>query len=135
MEGSWHDSQGWLREVFAWAGIEGLEAEELSVIPGLDEVFALADIKQYADSGEWDVVVVYCAPTAETIRLLSLHDILARYMERPFPVRSRVHKVVSPILYRFNPMPVAGDDVCAATRRSYSRPAGVREPPQDPERT
>ncbi|HEY9556345.1 MAG TPA: TRC40/GET3/ArsA family transport-energizing ATPase [Acidimicrobiales bacterium] len=135
MEESWHDIQGWLREVFAWAGIEGLEAEELSVIPGLDEVFALADIKQYADSGEWDVVVVDCAPTAETIRLLSLPDILARYMERLFPVGRRVNKVVSPLLSRVTSLPVAGDDVFAATRSFYDRLDGVRELLIDPERT
>ncbi|HEV8115113.1 MAG TPA: ArsA family ATPase, partial [Acidimicrobiales bacterium] len=71
MEDSWQDIQGYLREVFSWAGVDGLEAEELSVIPGLDEIFALTDIKGYAESGEWDVVVVDCAPTAETIRFLS----------------------------------------------------------------
>ncbi len=62
MEESWHDIQGYLREVFSWAGVDGLEAEELSVIPGLDEIFALTDIKCYAEDGEWDVVVVDCAP-------------------------------------------------------------------------
>ena len=61
-------------------------------MPGLDEVFALGDIKTHADSGEWDVLVVDCAPTAETIRLLSLPDILAWYMERVFPVGRRVNR-------------------------------------------
>jgi len=135
MEESWHDIQGWLREVFAWAGVDGLEAEELSVIPGLDEVFALADIKQYADSGEWDVVVVDCAPTAETIRFLSLPDILARYMERLFPVGRRVNKLVSPVLSRVTSLPVAGDQVFAATSRFYERLDGVREILMDPDRT
>ena len=93
MEEGWHDIQGYLREVFYWAGVDGLEAEELSVIPGLDEIFALTDIKALAESGEWDVVVVDCAPTAETIRFLSLPDILSRYMERLFPVGRRVNKV------------------------------------------
>ncbi len=46
MEESWHEIQGWLKEVFAWAGVDGLEAEELSVIPGLDAIFALTDLKQ-----------------------------------------------------------------------------------------
>ena len=64
------------------------------MIPGLDEIFALTDIKAFAESGEWDVVVVDCAPTAETIRFLSLPDILSRYMERLFPVGRRVNKVV-----------------------------------------
>jgi arsenite/tail-anchored protein-transporting ATPase len=135
MEESWHDIQGWLREVFAWAGVDGLEAEELSVIPGLDEIFALADIKEYASSGEWDVVVVDCAPTAETIRFLSLPDILARYMERLFPVGRRVNKVVSPVLSRLTSLPVAGDDVFAATTAFYERLEGVREILTDPART
>jgi arsenite-transporting ATPase len=135
MEESWHDIQGWLREVFAWAGVDGLEAEELSVVPGLDEVFALADIKQYAESGEWDVVVVDCAPTAETIRFLSLPDILARYMERLFPVGRRVNKVVAPVLSRVTSLPVAGDDVFAATSRFYDRLDGVREILTDPATT
>jgi arsenite-transporting ATPase len=135
MESSWHEIQGWLKEVFAWAGVEGLEAEELSVIPGLDEVFALSDIKQHATSGEWDVVVVDCAPTAETIRLLSLPDVLARYMERLFPVGRRVNKVVSPVLSRITTLPVAGDDVFEATRGFYERLEGVRELLLDPART
>ena len=66
MEDAWIDIQTWLLAVFEWAGVAAIEAEELTVIPGLDEIFALGDIKAYADSGEWDVVVVDCAPTAET---------------------------------------------------------------------
>jgi arsenite-transporting ATPase len=135
MEESWHEIQGWLREVFAWAGVEGLEAEELSVVPGLDEVFALSDLKHHATSGEWDVVVVDCAPTAETIRFLSLPDVLSRYMERLFPVGRRVNKVVSPVLGRLTTLPMAGDDVFAATRRFYDRLDGVRELLTDPART
>ncbi len=135
MEESWHDIQGWLREVFAWAGVDGLEAEELSVVPGLDEIFALADIKQYADSGDWDVVVVDCAPTAETIRFLSLPDVLSRYMERLFPIGRRVNRVVAPVLSRVTTLPVAGDDVFAATSSFYDRLDGVREILMDPLRT
>jgi arsenite/tail-anchored protein-transporting ATPase len=135
MEESWHEIQGWLREVFAWAGVEGLEAEELSVVPGLDEIFALSDLKHHATSGEWDVVVVDCAPTAETIRFLSLPDVLARYMERLFPVGRRVNKVVSPVLGRLTSLPMAGDQVFDATRRFYDRLDGVRELLTDPART
>ena len=135
MEDSWHEIQGWLKEVFSWAGVEGLEAEELAVIPGLDEIFALADIKQFATDGAWDVVVVDCAPTAETIRLLSLPDVLSRYMERLFPVGRRVNKVVSPLLARVTSLPMAGDDVFAATSAFYDRLDGVREILTDPTRT
>lgn len=127
MEDAWTEIQRYLVEVFRWAGVEGIEAEELSVVPGLDEVFALSDIKQHATTGDWDVLVVDCAPTAETIRLLSLPDVLGRYMERVFPVGRSLNKVVAPLLSRVTTLPVAGDDVWAATERFHQRLAGVRE--------
>jgi arsenite-transporting ATPase len=127
MEESWGDIQTYLMEIFNWAGVDAIEAEELAVLPGLDEVFALADIKQYATSGEWDLVVVDCAPTAETIRFLSLPDILSWYMERLFPASRRVNKAVGPVLRRVTNLPVAGDNVFAAARRFYDRLDGVRE--------
>jgi arsenite-transporting ATPase len=135
MEESWGDIQAWLQEVFAWAGLDAIEAEELAVLPGLDEIFSLADIKSHAASGTWDVIVVDCAPTAETIRLLSLPDILSWYMERLFPLGRRVNKVVAPVLGRLTSLPVAGDEVFGATRRFYDRLEGVKELLTDPDTT
>ncbi|HEY3143064.1 MAG TPA: ArsA family ATPase [Acidimicrobiales bacterium] len=135
MEDSWTEIQRYLHEVFRWAGVDALEAEELAVVPGLDEVFALADIKHHASSGQWDVVVVDCGPTAETVRLLSLPDVLGRYMERLFPVGRRVNRVVSPVLARMTKLPVANDEVFAATQRFYDRLDGVRELLSDAQRT
>jgi arsenite-transporting ATPase len=122
----WGDVQSYLMAVMDWAGVEGIEAEELSIIPGLDEIFSLTDIKAYATSGEWDVLVVDCAPTAETIRLLSLPDVLSWYMERVFPVGRRVTRLVRPLVSAVTAMPVAGDQVFAATRRFYDRLDGVK---------
>jgi len=135
MEEGWHEIQAYLRKVFQWAGVEGLEAEELSVIPGLDEIFGLSDIKAYVDADEWDVVVVDCAPTAETLRFLSLPDILARYMERLFPAGRQVSKVVGPVVARATSLPVADDGVFAAVSAFYERLDGVREILTDPART
>jgi arsenite-transporting ATPase len=135
LEDTWADIQTYLLEVFAWAGLEGVEAEELAVLPGLDEVFALADIREHAESGQWDVVVVDCAPTAETLRLLSLPEILAWYMERIFPTARNVSKVLSPVLGRVTQLPVAGDAVFGALARFYARLAGVRELLTDSRRT
>ena len=122
-------------EVFDWAGVDGIEAEELAVLPGLDEMFALGDIKTYAESGEWDIIVVDCAPTAETIRLLSLPDVLSWYMERVFPEGRRVNRMIGPVLSRVTDLPVAGDEVFGAGRRFYERLGGVREVLTDAERT
>ncbi len=127
MEESWADIQEYLMKVLDWAGVDAIEAEELSVIPGLDEIFALSDIKTYATCGLWDLLVVDCAPTAETIRFLSMPDILSWYMERLFPVGRRLNKVVAPVLSRVTSLPVAGDSVFGATRRFYDRLDGVRE--------
>jgi arsenite-transporting ATPase len=133
MEESWAEIKDFLTDVFDWAGLDAVEAEELSVLPGLDEVFALTDIKTYADSGEWDVLIVDCAPTAETIRLLSLPDILSWYMDRVFPIGRRVNRIVGPVLSRLSSMPVAGDDVFRTTSRFYDRLDGVKAILTDPE--
>lgn len=133
MEESWAEIRDWLLDVFAWAGVQGIEAEELAVIPGLDEVFALADLADHAASGEWDVVVVDCAPTAETLRLLSLPDVAGWYMDRLFPVGRRLNRVVAPVLGRVTSLPVAGDDVFAATGKVYERLQRVKVLLSDPE--
>ncbi len=135
MEEHWGEIQRYLVDVFNWAGAEGIEAEELSVPPGLDELFSLSDIKTYAESGDWDVVVVDCAPTAETIRLLSLPDILEWYMERVFPMGQRLNKIIGPVLQRVTSMPVAGDEVFGAGRRFYDRLDGVKKVLTDPATT
>ncbi len=132
MEQSWGEVQDYLAQVLSWAGAEGIEAEELSVVPGLDEVFALAEIKQFASSGEWDVVVVDCAPTAETIRLLSLPDILSWYMQRVFPTQRRATKALRPMLSKVMSLPIASEQVFAAMRRFYDRLDGIREILSDP---
>jgi arsenite-transporting ATPase len=134
MEQSWTEIREWLLQVFAWAGVEGIEAEELAVIPGLDEVFALADLADHADSGEWDVIVVDCAPTAETLRLLSLPDVAGWYMDHLFPVGRRLNKVVAPVLGRVTSLPMAGDEVFGAAARVHERLERVKELLADPER-
>lgn len=132
MQESWSEIQTYLTQVLDWAGVAGIEAEELAVLPGLDEIFALADIKAFAASGDWDTIVVDCAPTAETIRLLSLPEILSWYMERVFPASRRLNKVLSPVLSRVTNLPVAGDEVFGAAHKFYDRLDGVRELLTDP---
>ena len=61
-----------MTQVMNWAGVETIQAEELTVIPGLDEIFALIDVRTHVESGRYDMLIVDCAPTAETLRLLSL---------------------------------------------------------------
>jgi arsenite/tail-anchored protein-transporting ATPase len=127
LEASWADVREYLKSLFDWAGADTVEAEELAVIPGLDEVFALADIRTHARSGDYDLLVVDCAPTAETVRLLSLPDVLGWYMQRVFPTHRQATRAVRPLLSRLVTIPIAGDDVFNAVRRFYDRLDGVRE--------
>src|SRR6267378_7348539 len=120
-EEAWDDVRTYLVDVLDWAWADAVEAEELAVIPGLDEVFALADIKEFATSGDYDLVVVDCAPTAETLRLLSLPDVLGWYMERMFDTQRRLTKLARPVISRVSSVPIAGDQVFGAIRRFYDR--------------
>jgi arsenite/tail-anchored protein-transporting ATPase len=118
--------------VFDWAGVAAIEAEELAVVPGLDELFALTEVESLCASGRYDVVVVDCAPTAETVRLLSLPDILGWYMERLFPASRRISRVVGPLVSRITSLPMADDKVFAAGQRFYDQLDSVRRILADP---
>src|SRR5919107_4645935 len=74
LEQHWSSVQGWLGQVLIERGVERIAAEELTVPPGGDELFALLRLKEHVEAGGWDVIVVDCAPTGETLRLLSFPE-------------------------------------------------------------
>src|SRR3989441_11750166 len=126
LEANWRDIQEFVIAFLNWAGVDAIEAEELSVIPGLDEIFSLADVKRHVDSGRYDGLVVDCAPTAETLRLVSLPEAMNWYIERIFPVERRVVKAVRPLLTRITSMPIADDRFFAAVERLHRNLEAVR---------
>ena len=127
LEENWREIQDYFIQVMNWAGTETIQAEELTVLPGLDEIFALIDVKNHVESGNYDVIVVDCAPTAETLRLLSLPEIMNWYIDRIFPVQRRAVKAVRPILTRTTSLPIAGDAVFAAVERLHRNLESVHE--------
>lgn len=126
LEENWRDIRDHVVKVLDWAGLAAVEAEELSVIPGLDELFALADVKRHHDEDPYDVLVVDCAPTGETLRLLSLPDVIQWYMEKVFPIERRVMGALRPMARRVTNLPLPGDEVYDAVRRFYDKLDGVR---------
>jgi arsenite-transporting ATPase len=86
----WQDLRGQLRSALAGVGIESLDAEELTVLPGVDEVVALTEVQRLAENGPWDTVVVDCGPTAETLRLLALPEAISGYLTRLFGWQAKV---------------------------------------------
>ncbi len=135
LEESWGAVRDHLTELFDWSGLKGIEAEELTVFPGMDELFSLAAIREHVGSGDYDVIIVDCAPTAETLRLLSLPEVMSWYMDKLFPASRKVAKVVRPVLSRVTGMPVANDDVFDAVVKFYDRLDGIKEILSDPEIT
>jgi arsenite-transporting ATPase len=96
-EVAWHDVQRYLLELLAQGGVDPITAEELTVLPGIDEVLALLAVRELAASGKWDVLVVDCAPTAETLRLLALPEALGWYLQRVFPVHRKLARGMRPL--------------------------------------
>ena len=118
-ERSWGEIQGYLLSVLDAAGVDPITAEELTVIPGAEEVLALLELRNHVVSGEWDVVVVDCAPTAETLRLLALPEALGWYMNRVFGVQRKVVRALRPVLTRAAGVPMPEDSVFEAVERLH----------------
>ena len=126
-ERSWRDVRGWLGGLLARGGLDGLAAEELTVLPGAAEVFALLEVRDQAARGPWDAVLVDCAPTAETLRLLALPEALSFYVERVWPTHRRVVRSLRPVLGRLaGDPPLPPDEVLDAVGRLHGELAEVR---------
>jgi len=119
-ERSWADIQTYLLSVLDAAGVDPITAEELTVIPGAEEVLALLELRNQVISGRWDVVIVDCAPTAETLRLLALPEALGWYMDRVFPAERRIVKALRPMLSRAAGVPMPQETVFDAVERLHS---------------
>jgi arsenite/tail-anchored protein-transporting ATPase len=135
LEEHWRQVRSYLVALLSWGGVDEVEAEELAILPGLEEIFSLIDVRRHVEAGRHDVLVVDCAPTAETLRLLSLPDVLGWYLERVFPVQRRLTQVVRPVLGRVSSMPLPGDPVLGAVEDLHRNLAAVRTVLADTETT
>ncbi|HEX9889284.1 MAG TPA: ArsA family ATPase [Nitriliruptorales bacterium] len=131
LERHWQEVRDYLVQVLAWGGLGDVQAEELVLLPGLDEVFSLVDLRHHIESEVYDLVVVDCAPTAETLRLLALPDALRWYVDRVLRPGRRVARVARPVLSRLNTAPVPEDEVFGAVERINDDLAAVHAILQD----
>jgi arsenite/tail-anchored protein-transporting ATPase len=134
-EASWRDVQHYLRDILEQGGVDPLEAEELTVLPGAEEVLALLELRAQVASGRWDTIVVDCAPTGETLRLLALPEALRWWMRRMFPPDRRVLRTLRPVLSHLAGLPFPPDAVFDAVDRLSNELAEVRDLLVDPATT
>jgi arsenite-transporting ATPase len=107
LEGNWGAVKRYITDVLQARGLEGIEAEELAILPGMDEIFSLVRMKRHHDEGEFDVLIIDSAPTGTALRLLSLPEVAGWYMRKLYKPFQAVSEVLRPLvepLFR----PVAG---------------------------
>jgi arsenite-transporting ATPase len=117
MERNWQAVRDWLGSLLAERGVERILAEEMTVPPGLDELFSLLQIKRHHESGEFDVIVVDCAPTGETLRLLSFPDVARWWLEKVFPWERRIVSAARPFARTFLDIQLPTSDVYTDVER------------------
>jgi arsenite-transporting ATPase len=134
MERHWGAVQAWLGDLLMEHGVDRVSAEELTVPPGLDELFALLQLKRHHESGEWDAIVVDCAPTGETLRLLSFPDVARWWLDKVFPWEQQILAAARPIARSLFDMPVPSEAVFADVRRLSENLIAMHEILRDRER-
>jgi arsenite-transporting ATPase len=127
-ERSWAEVQRYLVDALGALGVDPLAAEELTELPGAEEVLSLLEVRDQVAGGGWDLVVLDCAPSAETLRLLALPEVVARYVQRLLPMERRIARVLS---HAVRPVaagvPMPSDAVVVAAERLAGELAAVRE--------
>jgi arsenite/tail-anchored protein-transporting ATPase len=128
LEDNWAEIQAYMTTVFEWQGANTLAAEELALLPGMDELFGLLMVRRHHREDNYDALIVDAAPTGETLKLLSLPDQMSWYVEKIFPIQRRAAKLVRPFANRARSLPPFPEDsVFAAGKRFYEAIAGVEE--------
>jgi arsenite-transporting ATPase len=128
LEDNWAEIQAYMTTVFEWQGANTLAAEELALLPGMDELFGLLMVRRHHREDNYDALIVDAAPTGETLKLLSLPDQMSWYVEKIFPIQRRAAKLVRPFARKTRSLPPFPEDsVFAAGQRFYEAIAGVQE--------
>ena len=116
---NWGVIAQYLAALFASRGVDEVVAEEMAILPGTDELCGLLQIQRHASEGRLDCLIVDCAPTGETLRLLSFPDVARWYMEKLFPWERRLMKTVRPAIQPLVDIPLPRDQVFAGIERLF----------------
>src|SRR3954466_7615881 len=131
LERNWSAAQEWLGGVLAERGVERIAAEELTVPPGADELFSLLQLKRHADSGEWDAIVVDCAPTGETLRLLSFPDAARWWLDRVLGRERALLTAARPLARAFFDLSLPDERVMEDIQRRPPKLIALHQPLRD----
>jgi len=128
----WQEISSYVTSVLRTTGISGVEAEELAILPGMEELSAMMYINQYRREQRYDVIVLDAAPTAESMRFISMPTTLDWYMKHIFPFQRNLLKAVRPIANRVAPFELPTDSYFANIRDLFEKLEGVDDLMEDP---
>lgn len=131
----WGSIQDYASSVLRWRGLDEVLAEEMTILPGMDEVGSLLWIAEHHDLGTYDVIVVDAAPTGETLRLLSLPEAARWWVDKLAPIGRRISKLAGPIVHRVIGMPVPDDRIFDAGEELLERLQHMHDLLSDAEKT
>ncbi len=128
----WGDIHAYLSSLLNTAGLDDVLAEELAILPGMEEISLLLYINQYAREETFDVILLDCAPTGESLRFISIPTTLEWYMNKIFKVERRFAKYLRPVAKRVTDVPLPGDDYFQAIEDLFTKLKGVDKILVDP---
>lgn len=128
----WREISAYITSVLRTTGLAEVEAEELAILPGMEELSAMMYVNQYVREARYEVVVLDCAPTAESLRFVSVPTTLDWYMKHIFPVQRSVLKAVRPIANRVSPVELPPDRYFANVLELAGRVEGLEDLLTDP---
>jgi arsenite-transporting ATPase len=131
----WHEISTWVTSLLRTTGLADIEAEEVAILPGMEELSAMMYVNQYAREGRYEAMVLDCAPTAESLRFISMPTTLEWYMKHIFPLQRSVLKAVRPIANRVAPVELPPDRYFANILDLAQQLEGVDQLLEDPEIT
>ena len=126
MEKHWGTVKRWLSALLAWRGVDEIVAEEIAVIPGIEELANLLWVYNYEQQGDYDVILVDCAPTGESLRLLTFPEVMQWWINKLLPVGRRLMPVTFPIIRRFTDMPLPDEQIFSTIDELFQQLEGLR---------
>ncbi|MEO8368465.1 MAG: TRC40/GET3/ArsA family transport-energizing ATPase [Candidatus Solibacter sp.] len=131
----WQEISTYITSILRSTGIKDVEAEELAILPGMEELSALMYVNQFRRENRYDVIVLDCAPTAESMRFVSMPTTLEWYMKHIFPLQRGILKAVRPIANRVAPFELPPDTYFGNIKDLFERLDGIGELLEDPKVT
>ena len=128
----WSEIASYISSVLRTSGLSEIEAEEMAIFPGMEELSAMMYINQFRKESLYDVVVLDCAPTAESLRFVSMPTTIEWYIKHIFPMERRVLKAVRPLVNRISPVELPPDSYFGKIRELFDKIEGIDKVLEDP---